>query len=115
MLNATLCLLALATLFLQTDAGNVVHPTPVLDKNSTGSVELELDDGKPLPNFPNHKYPPHSLERDTNPHNGTSTDLQPAAVPPVPIKGVHHFSRTSSLAVGMNISNTTSKIPHNYI
>ena len=44
MMNATLCLLALAPLFLQTDAGNVVQPTPVLDKNSTGSVELELDD-----------------------------------------------------------------------
>ena len=111
MLNVTLCLLTLAQLFPQTDAGTCVRSTSVLDKNSTGSVELELDDGKPLPNFPNHKYPPHSLERDTNPQNGTRTDLQPAAVPPVPIKGVHHFSRTSSLAVGMNMFETTSRIP----
>ena len=111
MLNATLCLLALATLFLQTDAGNVVQPTPVLDKNSTGSVELELDDGKPILNIKNIKYPPLSFDRVTNPHNGTRTDLQPANVPPVPIKGVHHFSRTSSLAVGMNMFDTTSKIP----
>ena len=111
MLNATLCLLALATLFLQTDAGNVVQPTPVLDKNSTGSVELELDDGKPIPNNPNIKYPPPSFDCCTNPHNGTRTDLQPATVQPIPIKGVHHFSRTSSLAVGMNMFDTTSKIP----
>ena len=111
MMNATLCLLALATLFLQTDAGNVVQPTPVLDKNSTGSVELELDDGKPILNIKNIKYPPPSTDRGTNPHNGARTDLQPANVPPVPIKGVHHFSRTSSLAVGMNMFDTTSKIP----
>ena len=111
MLNATLCLLALATLFLQTDAGNVVHPTPVLDKNSTGSVELELDDGKPIPNNPNIKYPPPSFDCCTYPHNGTRTDLQPANVPPVPIKGVHHFSRTFEHAVGMNMFDTTSKIP----
>jgi hypothetical protein len=111
MLNVTLCLLTLAQLFPQTDAGTCVRSTSVLDKNSTGSVELELDDGKPLPNFPNHKYPPHSLERDTNPQNGTRTDLQPAAVQPVAIEGVHHFSRTSPSAVGMNMFETTSTIP----
>ena len=111
MLNATLCLLALAPLFLLTDAGTFAQSTSALDKNSTGSVELELDDGKPIPNSPNIKYPFPSFDRGTNPHNGTYTDLQPANVPPVPIKGFHHFSRTSSLAVGMNMFETTSKIP----
>ena len=109
MLNVALRLLALAPLFLQTDAGNIVQSTSALEKNSTGSVELKLDDGKPLPNFPLNKYPFPLFDRDTNPHNGTRTDSQPAAVQPVPIKGVHHFFRTSSLAVGMNMFDTTSK------
>ena len=109
MLNVALRLLALAPLFLQTDAGNIVQSTSALEKNSTGSVELKLDDGKPLPNSPLNKYPFPLFDRDTNPHNGTRTDSQPAAVQPVPIKGVHHFFRTSSLAVGMNMFDTTSK------
>ena len=93
MLNVALYLLTLAPLFLQTVAGTFVQSTSALNKNSTGSVELELDDGKPLPNFPNNKYPFPSFEHATNPHNGTRTGLQPAAVQPVPIKGVHQFSR----------------------
>jgi hypothetical protein len=111
MLNTTLCLLALAQLFPQTDAGTCVQSTSALDKNSTGSVELELDDGKPLPNSPNYKYPLPSFERGTNPHNGTRTDSQPAAVHSMPINGVRHFSRTNPLAVGINMLDTTSKIP----
>ena len=105
MLNVALYLLTLAPLFLQTDAGTFVQSTSALEKNSTGSVELELDDGKPLPNFPNNKYPFPSFDRGTNPHNGTRTGLQPAAVHSMPIKG------TSPLVVGMNMLDTTSKIP----
>ena len=105
MLNVVLYLLTLAPLFLQTDAGTFAQSTSALDKNSTGSVELELDDGKPLPNFPNNKYPFPSFELATNPHNGTRTGLQPAAVHSMPIKG------TSPLVVGMNMLDTTSKIP----
>ena len=105
MLNVALYLLTLAPLFLQTVAGTFVQSTSALEKNSTGSVELELDDGKPLPNFPNNKYPFPSFDRGTNPHNGTRTGLQPAAVHSMPIKG------TSPLVVGMNMLDTTSKIP----
>ena len=110
MLNVTLCLLTLAQLFPQTDAGTCVQFTSVLDKNSTGSVELELDDGKPLPTFPNNKYPFPSFEHATNLHNGTRTGLQPAAVHSMPIKGVRDFSRDSPLAMGTNVLETTSKI-----
>ena len=108
MLNVALYLLTLTQLFRQTDAGTCVQSTSVLEKNSTGSVELELDDGKPLPTFPNNIYPFPSFERDTNPHNGTSTVFQPAAVQPILIKGVHDFSRTSPFAVGTNMLETMS-------
>jgi hypothetical protein len=111
MLNVALYLLTLAPLFLQTDAGTFAQSTSAADKNSTGSVELEWDDSKPLPNFPNNKYPFPSFELATNPHNGTRTGLQPAIVHSMPIKGVHDFSRDSPLAVGMNMLETTSKIP----
>ena len=110
MLNASLCLLILTQLFLQTDAGTFIQSTPALDKNSTGSVELEMDDGKPLPNSTINKYPFPSSDRGTNSHNGTRTGLQPAAVQPVPIKGVHQFSGTP-LAVGMNMFDTTATLP----
>ena len=110
MLNA-LYLLTLAQLFLQIDAGTFVQSTSALEKNSTGSVELELDDGKPLPNSLNNKYPLPSLDRDTNPNNGPSNNLPSATVQPIQIKSVHNPSHVSPLVLGIKMLNTTPKNP----
>ena len=94
MLNASLCLLTLTQLFLQTHAGTFVQSPSVLGKNSTESIELKLDDGKPIPNNP-YKISPFHLLDHTNLNNGTRTCFQPAATQPIQIEGVHNSSCTS--------------------
>ena len=87
----------------------------VADKNSTtGSVELKLDNGKPihLPNSPNKIFSFHSLDDCyTNLQNGSRTDFQPATVQPVQIKGANIPSRTSPLVSVTKMLDTTSTIP----
>ena len=100
MLNASLCLLTLTQLFLQTHAGTFVQSPSALDKNFTGSIDLKLDDGKPIPNNPYKIFPFHLLDH-TNLNNDTRTCFQPAATQPIQIKGVDNSSCTSHFVIKM--------------
>ena len=106
MLNASLCLLTLTQLFLQTHAGNFVQSPSALDKNSNESIEFKLDDGKPIPNNPYQISPFHLLDH-TNLNNGTRTCFQPAATQTIQIKGVHNPSCTSNFALGIQMLDMT--------
>ena len=111
MLNASLCLLTLTQLFLQTHAGTFVQSPSALDKNSNKSIDLKLDDGKPIPNNPYmYKISPFHLLDHTNLNNGTRTCFQPAATQPIQIKGVHNPSCTSHFVLGIKMLDTTSII-----
>ena len=107
MLNASLCLLTLTQLFLQTHAGTFVQSPSVLDKNSNDSIELKLDDGKRKPNNNPYKISPFHLLDHTNLNNGTRTCFQPAATQPIQIKGVHNSSCTSHFALGIKMLDMT--------
>ena len=106
MFNASLCLLTLTQLFLQTHAGTFVQSPSALDKNSNESIEFKLDDGKPIPNNP-YKISPFHLLDHTNLNNGTRTCFQPAATQPIQIKGVHNPSCTSHFALGIKMLDMT--------
>ena len=106
MLNASLCLLTLTQLFLQTHAGTFVQSPSALDKNSTGSIELKLDDGKPIANNP-YKISPFHLLDQTDLNNGTRTCFQPAATQSIQTKGVRNSSCTSHFALGITMLDMT--------
>ena len=104
-MKSFLFLLTLAPLFVQTYAGSSFQSTTVLDNNSTGSVELKLDDGKPM--IAKKELAFYSFDRETNSHNGARTDLQPAIVQPTQIQGDNMPSRDLPLVSNMTIDATS--------
>ena len=114
-MKSFLFLLTLAPLFVQTYAGSSFQSTTVLDNNSTGPVELKLDDGqsKPKPMIAKKALSSDSFDRDTNSHNGTRTDLQPATVEPTQSKGDNLTSRAISLVSDTQIMDATIRTKAN--
>ena len=76
----------------------------VADKNSTRSVELKLENDKPIPNIPN-------LDSDTDHNCCIRTNFQSKTVQLTQINGVKSPSRSSHFVLGMKKLDTTSTIP----
>ena len=76
----------------------------VADKNSTRSVELKLENDKPIPNIPN-------LDSDTDHNCCIRTNFQSKTVQLTQINGVKSPSHSSHFVLGMKKLDTTSTIP----
>ena len=76
----------------------------VANKNSTRSVELKLENDKPIPNIPN-------LDSDTDHNCCIRTNFQSKTVQLTQINGVKSPSRSSHFVLGMKKLDTTSTIP----